>query len=487
MTIATGGWEGNHEGNFFLLMYHDFLPLFLDDSARQLPPHRPNINHEINLTPGFVPPYGPLYNISQNELKAQKEWIDDNLAKGSIQPSSSPAASPMLFVKKKEGSLRPCLDYRGLNKGTIKDRYLLPLIDETLTCIAKAKIVTKMDIRDAYNLIRIKEGDEGKTALRTRYGLFEFLVMPFGLTNAPATFQRYVNETLRPYLDQFCTTYLDDVLVYSENLEEHTTHVRLVLELLQKASLQVKPQKCEFDKTTTEYLGVIITLNGLQMDPKKVSVVMEWPISQKLRDVWRFVGFRNYYRRFIKNFSHIVRPLTLLTKKNQKFEWGEAQQHAFETLKSAFTSAPVLRHFDPAKEITLKTDALNLVSAGILSQPDDEGILHPIAYYSKKHSPAECGYLIYDKELLAIVLAFKHWRPLLEGATHPVQVITDYRNLVYFTTNRLLNYRQTEWSEFLSRFDFKITYRLGTLHGKADALTRQQDEREEESEEHQAH
>ena len=186
--------------------------------------------------------------MSQNELKAQKEWIDDNLAKGFIRPSSSPAASPMLFVKKKEGSLRPCLDYRGLNKGTIKDRYPLPLIDETLTRIAKAKIVTKIDIRDAYNLIRIKEGDEWKTALRTRYGLFEFLVMPFGLTNAPATFQRYVNETLRPYLDQFCTAYLDDVLVYSENTEDHTTHVRLVLELLQRAGLQVKPQKSNLIK-----------------------------------------------------------------------------------------------------------------------------------------------------------------------------------------------------------------------------------------------
>ena len=158
----------------------------------------------------------------------------------------------MLFVKKKEGSLRPCLDYRGLNKGTIKDQYPLPLIDETLTRIAKDKIVTKIDIWDAYNLIRIKQGDEWKTALRTQYGLFEFLVMPFGLTNAPATFQRYVNETLRPHLDQFGTAYLDDVLVYSQNPEDQTTHIRLVLELLQKAGRQVKPQKCEFDKTTTE-------------------------------------------------------------------------------------------------------------------------------------------------------------------------------------------------------------------------------------------
>ena len=233
-------------------------------------------------------------------------------------------------------------------------------------------------------------------------------------------------------------------MVYSENPEEHTTHIQLVLELLQRAGLQVKPQKCEFDKTTTEYLSVIITPNGLQLDPKKVSAVMDWPVLQKLRDVRQFVGFGNYDRRFIKDFSHIVKPLTLLTKKEQRFECGEPQQQACETLKSTFTTAPVLHHFDPAREITLETDASNLVSAGILSQPDDEGILHPVAFYSKKHSPVECGYPIYDKELLAIVMAFKHWRPLLEGSTYPILVVTDHRNLLYFMTNRLLNYHQTE-------------------------------------------
>jgi transposase InsO family protein len=467
--------------------YHDFMPLFLDDHARKLPPHRPGVDHAINLTPDFVPPFGPLYNMSPTELNAQKEWLDDNLAKGFIRPSSSPAASPMLFVKKKEGSLRPCLDYRGLNKGTIKDRYPLPLINETLTTVAKAKIITKIDIRDAYNLIRVKAGDEWKTAFRTRFGLFEFLVMPFGLTNAPATFQRYVNETLRPYLDVFCTAYLDDVLVYSEDPAEHEGHVRKVLQALQAAGLQVKPQKCEFNKTTTEYLGVVVTPLGLQMNPEKVSAVRDWPTPSRLKDVRAFVGFGNFYRRFIQNFSGIVRPLTLLTKKGQKFEWGAAQQAAFETLKKAFTSAPILRHFDQHRKVILETDASNLVSAGILSQYDDDDILHPVAFFSRKHSLAECNYEIYDKELLAIVTAFKEWRPLLEGSLHPIDVISDHRNLTYFTTNRLLNYRQTRWSEYLSRFDFKITYRPGTTHGKADALTRQAQEDDDDNEERQRH
>ena len=250
-------------------VYNDYLPLFSEESARKHPSHRPGVEHEIQLDPEFKPTFGPLYPLSQNELKAQKEWTDDMLDKGFIRPSSIPAAASMLFVKKKEGSLRPCLDYRGLNKGTVKDRYPLPLINKTLTRIAKAKIITKIDIREAYNLIRIKEGDEWKTAFRTRFGLFEFLVMPFRLTNAPATFQRYINNTLRPYLDLFCTAYLEDVIIYCDTQEEHNEHVQLVLELLTGAGLHAKPQKCEFGKTSTKYLRVLIAPNGIEMDPKK--------------------------------------------------------------------------------------------------------------------------------------------------------------------------------------------------------------------------
>ena len=200
-----------------------------------------------------------------------------------------------------------------------------------------------------------------------------------------------------------------------------------------------------------------------------------------------FVGFGNLYRRFIKNFSGIVRPLTQLTKKNQPFEWGPIQQKAFDTLKEAFTTAPVLWHFDKNRPIVVETDASHLVSACVLSQYDDDSYLHPVAFYSKKHSPAECNYEIYDKELLAIILAFKEWHPLLEGANHPVEIVSDHRNLTYFTTNRLLNYRQTRWSEFLSRLNYKINYRPGLAHGKVDALTRQGEESNGENEERDQH
>jgi hypothetical protein len=194
------------------------------------------------LKEGLTPPFGPLYSLSRHELEALKEWLEENLSKGFIRTSSSPAASPILFVKKGDGSLRLCVDYRGLNEGTIKDRYPLPLIQETLMRLSRAKYFTKLDVRGAYNLVRMREGDEWKTAFRTRYGLFESLVMPFGLTNAPATFQHFINDVLAPFLDIFATAYLDDILIYSDNLEEHRDHVKQILTVLEKNGLHLKPE-----------------------------------------------------------------------------------------------------------------------------------------------------------------------------------------------------------------------------------------------------
>ena len=211
------------------LEYQDFASLFSEDRANELPPHRPG-DHRIELKEGATPSFGPLYSLSRHELEALRKWLDENLAKGFIRPSSSPAGAPILFVKKKDGSLRLCVDYRDLNEKTIKNRYPLPLIQETLMQLSRARYFTKLDIRGAYNLIRMADGDEWKTAFRTRYGLFESLVMPFGLTNAPATFQAYINETLSAYLDRFCSAFLDDTIIYSETLEEHVTHVRQVLQ-----------------------------------------------------------------------------------------------------------------------------------------------------------------------------------------------------------------------------------------------------------------
>ena len=451
--------------------FHDFLHLFREEDARKLPPHRP-YDHKIPLKPGTEPPFGPLYGMSHQELQTLKEYIEENLEKGFIQHSSSPAGAPVLFVKKGDGSLRLCVDYRGLNEITIKNRYPLPLIQETLARLQKARWYTKLDMRGAYNLLRIAEGEEWKTAFRTRYGHFEYAVMPFGLTNAPASFQHFVNDVLRKFLDRTGTAFLDDVLVYSDSLEENIQHTGEILEALDSAGLHLKPEKCRFHVQEVDYLGLVITPGGIRMQPSMVATIQKWESPTSLKGVQEFLGFANFYRRFILNYSSIVAPLTHLTRKDTPFIWNQEQEEAFQKLKDAFTSAPILRHFDWEKPIVVETDASDFVSAGVLSQPDEKDVLHPVAFFSKKHSPAECNYEIYDKELLAIVRCFEEWRPYLVGSPHLIQVLTDHKNLEYFKTKRTLNQCQIRWSAFMSEFPWYAEYRPGKLGGKPDSLTR---------------
>jgi len=310
--------------------------------------------------------------------------------------------------------------------------------------LSKAMYFTYLDIRGAYNLVRIAEGEEWKTAFRTRYGLYESLVMPFGLTNAPADFQALINDVLRAYLDDFCTAYIDNIMIYSNTLKEHKEQVYKVLKALSDVGLHLKPEKCQFHKQEVKYLGFIIGNNRIRMDPEKISCILDWQTPKNVTDVQCFLGFANFYRRFIKDYSKVVTPLTSLTKKEGgkyiPFMWSSDQQAAFDPLKNAFTTAPILRHFDYEREIIVETDASDYVLAGILSQHDDDGILHPVAFYSKKYSPAECNYEIYDKELLVIVRPFEQWRPHLEGSSQPVRILTDHKNLEYFMSTKLLNH-----------------------------------------------
>ncbi len=451
--------------------YHEYLDVFSKKEADTLPKHRA-YDHAINLKEGSLPPSSRLYGMSRNEMQELRRYLDENLTKGFIRASRSQAASPVLFVKKPGGGLRFCVDYRGLNAITIKNRYPLPLISETLNRLSRAKCFTKLDIISAFNRLRIREGDESLTAFRTRFGLFEYLVMPFGLCNGPASFQHYINDTLGEFLDDFCTAYLDDILIYSEIEAEHEIHVKRILQKLREAGLQVDITKCEFHVNRVPYLGLIITTEGIKMDPAKIETIVQWPSLINVKDVQSFLGFANFYRRFIYGYSRLASPLTRLTRKDVPFVWDAECQAAFETLKKAFTSDVILRHYDPDREIVVETDASDFVSGGILSQYDEQGELHPIAYFSKKHNPAECNYEIYDKELMAIVRAFEEWRPELEGSTLPIKVITDHKNLEYFMSTKQLNRRQARWSEFLSRFDYRIIYRPGKAGGKPDALTR---------------
>lgn len=451
--------------------YAEYAQVFSKTNADKLPPHRP-YDHTIPIMEGATVPFGPVYNLSQTELKALHEYIKENLDKGFIRRSESPAGAPILFVKKKDGSLRLCVDYRGLNKVTTPNRCPLPLISETFDQLGKAKYFTKLDMRGAYNLLRIAEGEEWKTAFRCRYGLFEYLVMPFGLCNAPATFQAFANDVLREYLDDFVVLYLDDVLIYSDNLEDHTAHVQKILQKLQAAGISLKLEKCAFDKQEVHFLGFVIGINGLAMDPSKVAAIKEWATPKSVFDIQVFLGLANFYRRFVKNYSKIATPLTSLLKKNAKFVWSTAAQDSFDELKSRLMSGPILRHFDPTKACVIEPDASDYAIGGVCSQFDEEGLLHPIAYYSRKLLPAEMNYQIYDKELLAIVCAFKHWRHYLEFSASATEVLTDHRNLEYFTTTRHLSRRQVRWAEVLSDYNFVIKYRPGSQNGAADSLSR---------------
>jgi hypothetical protein len=354
----------------------------------------------------------------------------------------------------------------------VKNSYPLPLISELQDRLQGTKWFTKFDIPGAYNRIRIKEGDEWKTAMRTRFGLYEYLVMPFGLTNAPATFQAYINNVLREYLDVFVVVYLDDILVYSKTEAEHVIHVKKVLQALKDVNLRVKPEKSQFHQQTIEFLGYIISGDGLKMDQAKVKAILEWPEPRNVSETQSFLGLANFYRKFVRGYSQIASPITDITKKDKKFEWGAKEQEAFDELKRRFSEELVLKMFDPREKIILETDASDRAIGALLSQPDENGKLHPVAFYSRKSSAPELNYEIHGKELLAIVEAFREWRVYLEGATHEIQVYTDHKNLVYFTTTKVLNRRQVRWSEELSSFNFAIHYRKGSENAKADALSR---------------
>ena len=345
-SITTSESEELAEFNKIPPKYQEFSKVFSKRLADKLPPHRV-YDHKIILKPDTTVPFGPLYNLSETELNTLKEYLEENLEKGFIERSESPAGAPVLFVKKKDGSLRLCVDYRGPNRITVPNRCPLSLISETLDRLYGCSIFTKMDMRGAYNLLRIAKGDEWKTAFRTRYGHFQYNVMPFGLCNAPASFQAFVNDTLREYLDSFLVVYLDDLLIFSKNEEEHTQHVKLVLKKILDANLSLKLKKCEFDVTSVQFLGFTIGKSTLTMDTDKIEAIKNWTTPKSVHDIQVFLGLSNFYRRFIKDYSKRCIALTSLLKKDVPFIWSKQANDAFNEIKDAITRSPILRHYNP--------------------------------------------------------------------------------------------------------------------------------------------
>ncbi|KAL0155832.1 hypothetical protein M9458_050095, partial [Cirrhinus mrigala] len=453
--------------------YRDLLEAFSRTKATLLPPHRPG-DCAIDLVPGSAPPRGRIYPLSQPETEAMNTYIREELAKGFIRPSTSPASAGFFFVKKKDGGLRPCIDYRPLNDITVKYRYPLPLVPPALEQLRTARFYTKLDLRSAYNLIRIREGDEWKTAFSTASGHYEYRVMPFGLANSPSYFQAFVNEVFRDMLNRWVIVYIDDILIYSSSYSEHVQHVRAVLLRLIQHQLYAKEEKCEFHQERIAFLGYVISPEGIAMDESKVNAVRSWPRPSTLKELQRFLGFANFYRRFIRGFSSVAAPLTAMVKKgNSRLSWSSTAHQAFADLRQRFTTAPILHHPDPNIPFLVEVDASSTGVGAVLSQRQGQPPkTYPCAYFSHKLTPAERNYDVGNRELLAIKLALEEWRHWLEGALHPFTVLTDHKNLEYLRSARVLNHRQARWALFFTRFQFQVTYRPGSQNTKADALSR---------------
>ncbi|GJR31972.1 putative reverse transcriptase domain-containing protein [Tanacetum coccineum] len=323
-----------------LSVVREFADVFPDELPG-LPPAR-EIEFGIELILGAEPISKAPYRMAPIELKELKEQLQEMLENGFIRPSVSPWGAPVLFVKKKDGSMRLCIDYRELNRITIRNRYPLPRIDDLFDQLQGAKYFSKIDLRSGYHQLRVREQDISKTAFRTRYGHYEFLVMPFGLTNAPAVFMDLMNRIFHEYLDKFVIVFIDDILVYSKSEEEHERHLRIVLEILRQKKLYAKFSKCEFWLQQVAFLGHIVSADGIIMDPSKVEAITKWPRPTTVTEVRSFLGLAGYYRRFVEGFSRLALPLTQLMRKGEKFVWTDERQESFEELKRRLVSAPIL-------------------------------------------------------------------------------------------------------------------------------------------------
>ncbi len=452
----------------------DFADLFEKDNFDELPEPK-TWDHAIELTPNASANLDcKVYPLNRNEQAELDKFLEENLASGRIRPSKSPMASPFFFVKKKDGKLRPVQDYRKLNEMTIKNRYPLPLISELMDKLRGAKYFTKCDVRWGYDNVRIKNGDEWKAAFRTNRGLFEPTVMFFGLTNSPATFQWMMNDIFKDLIASGAVTvYLDDILIMSKTKAEHRHITREVLKILRKNKLFLKAEKCEFETLETEYLGVIISEGSIRMDPVKIAGIAEWPVPTKKVQLQSFLGFTNFYQRFIRGYSKVVKPMMQLTG-NDPWTWGKAQQNAFEELKRLLAEEVVLAIPTENGKFRVEADASEGAIGAVLSQEQD-GKWCPVAFLSKSLTITERNYEIYDKELLAIMLALDEWRHYLMGATQDFEIWTDHQNLQYFRKPQKLNRRQARWVTELAEYHFTLHHKLGASNKKADLLSRRAD------------
>ncbi|KAJ4783151.1 polyprotein [Rhynchospora pubera] len=436
---------------------------YLFEEPTTLPPHR-NIDHQIQLLPDAKPINLRPYRQSYFQKLEVEKIIEELLRNKFIQPSTSPFASPVILVKKKDSTWRLCVDYRQLNACTVKNRFPIPMIEDLLDELNGAKVFSKIDLRSGYYQIRMRPEDIQKTAFRTHEGHYEYTVMPFGLTNAPATFQALMNQVFKAQLRKFVLVFFDDILVYSSTMKEHVQHLTIVFELLKRHQLYAKRSKCAFGLHEIEYLGHVISHNGVATDPQKITAMINWPVPGNIRELRGFLGLTGYYRKFIQGYGVISKPLTELLKKNA-FGWNQLAEEAFNNLKVAMTQAPVLAMPDFTKTFIIEVDACDKGIGAVLMQGR-----RPIAFISKSLGIKSLGLSTYEKEFLALLTAIQKWRHYLIGGVFIIR--TDQISLKYLLEQRIHTTMQHKGLCKLLGLDYKIEYKKGVENVVADALSR---------------
>lgn len=433
--------------------------------------HTSLVQHSIDT--GDHPPIKQHpYRTPMIRREQMAKMIDDMQKQGIIQPSSSPWASPVVLVPKKDGTTRFCVDYRRLNAVSRKDVYPLPRIEDILSTLGEAKYFTTLDLASGYWQIELEQSSRPKTAFATHQGLFEFTRMPFGLCNAPATFQWLMQVILAGLEWKCCFVYLDDILVASRTFEEHLSHLQEVFRRLREAGLRLKPKKCAILREEVAYLGHTISQEGIKPDPAKVHKVRTFPVPTDVTTLRQFLGLASYYRKFIQGFAEVASPLHELTKKGSSFCWTSACEEAFQTLKDLLCDAPVLAYprFGTGATFVLETDASIRGLGAVLAQPQPDGTIHPIAYASRSLQPAEKNYGISELETLGLVWAVKYFRPYILG--YPCTVFTDHAACSSLLGSQRPSGKLARWAMAIQEMDLTIKHRSGKKNGNADALSR---------------